>query len=204
MLTPLPTYASQIIDECFSYSSSPEQNLSSFTQAMDINSFPMPGYPSPQTPEPITYHEPISIMDSFQHYATSQAWSNEALASCELGFEPNMANMLPIDVWPTPDTTDLATNHLSWSQYGISVSPQQISTELILHSDAVPITTSEYSMDGYSSDTMRGDWTIYQPTTTDMDLANMVTLTPYMHDINSGPSHGPILNDVFVPGSSSY
>jgi hypothetical protein len=206
MLTPLPTYSSQMVDECYSYSSSPEQDLSSFTRAMEMNTFHNLGRLSPMTPDPIMCPEPISILDNFDHYTTSQPWSDEALASCELGVDPNMAGIHPLDMWPTPDTTDLMSlAQLSWAQSGISASPQQISTDLILRNDVVPsMPTSEYSVENYSSDAMPGDWTIYQPTTTHMDLANMITLAPYMRDANSVSTHAPIWEDVFVPGPRPY
>jgi hypothetical protein len=206
MLTPLPTYTSQILDECYSYSSSPEQDLSRFTRAMEMSTFPNLGRLSPQTPDPIVCHEPVSMLDNFDHYTTSQPWSDEALTSCEVGFDPNMAGMLPLDIWPTPDTTDLMSMaQLSWPQSVLSASSQQMSTGLILRNDAVPsMTTSEYSVDNYSSDAMSGDWKIYQPTTTHMDLANTITLAPYIHDVNSIPTHAPIWGDVCVPGPSPY
>jgi hypothetical protein len=206
MLTPLSAHSSQSVDECFSYSSSPEQNLTSLTQAMELNHFPNPGGRSPQTPEPIVYHEPISIIDNTDHYSICQPWSDEALTSSQLGFDLSMSELLPRNIWSASETAQtMPVSQMSWLHHEFLDSPQQIPMEFTPRYGAVPsINTSEYSVDDYSADAMPGDWKIYRPTATQMYLANMVTSGPFMHHTNSFPMHAPLWEDTFIPGSSSY
>ncbi|KAF1937365.1 hypothetical protein EJ02DRAFT_469769 [Clathrospora elynae] len=209
VLTPLPTYALQIVDECYSYSSSPEQNTAGFTQAMESSNYSTNGRRSPQTPESSIYHEPLSMREELE-YMTSQSWSNEALMSIELGFDPNIPAMLPTDIWPAPESEGLESlmqmAHMTWPQPAYSVSPQHIPADLTSHTRAVPsLSTSECSVEDFdTSDASQEEWLIYQPTATNMNLASLVTSAPFMHNINSVPNHAPVWADIFIPGASTY
>lgn len=206
MLTPLPTYASQIVDECYSYSSSPEQNLSGFTDAMDANNFHNSGRLTPQTPEPIIYHEPVSMGDNLDPYMNSQPWSEDALASVGLGFESDLTSMLPTDMWSAPEAEMIPMAHMSWPQPGLNMSPQHMAVDLASHTRGVPsLTTSECSVEDFNSiSTNPDEWPIYHATTPQLNMINMVTSAPFMQDMNALQSHAPIWEDVYMPGHSPY
>lgn len=207
MLTPLPTYASQIVDECYSYSSSPEQNTSGYTQSMEMNTFPTSCSLTPQTPESIVYHEPLSMGEHLDHYMASQSWSDEAIVSAGLGFDPDMTAMLPTDMWSAPEPGHMMPiAQMSWPQHPLSVSPQHMSAELVSHIQGVPsLTTSECSAEDFNTlGTNPEEWSIYQPTITDMNMGTIVTSAPFMHDLKFIPSHAPLWEDVFIAGSSPY
>jgi hypothetical protein len=204
-LTPLPTYSSQIVDDCFSYSSSPELNPSDPKQQMELNSCLNLGRHTPQTPEPIIYQEPVSNMDGTDNNTTCHPWSDEALALSQLGFDLGMAELLPMNIWSASETAQMMpVPQMSWLHSGFMDSLRHVPIEFTPHNRAVPsMTTSEYSVEDYSSDTMPGDWTIYQPTATHTCLANMVTLESLMHDSNSMPNPPDVFEDICIPGAPS-
>jgi hypothetical protein len=206
MLTPLPMYSSRIVDECFSYSSSPELNPSDLTQQMKINSCLNLGRRSPQTPEPVIYQEPVSIMDSTDNYTTCHPWSDETLLSSQLGFDLSMAELIPMNIWSASETAQtMPMPQVSWPHSGFMESPQHIPMEFPPHHRVVPsMPTNEFLVEDYSSDATPGNWTIYQPTATHTCLANMVTSGSFMRDINFIPNHAYTWEDMCVPGSSSY
>ncbi|KAF1850445.1 uncharacterized protein K460DRAFT_400510 [Cucurbitaria berberidis CBS 394.84] len=207
MLTPLPTYTSQIVDEWHSYSSAPEQNMVAYTQAVEMNTFPISGRLTPQTPEPTIYHEPLSIGENLDPYMNSQSWSDEVFVSAGLGFDPDMTAMLPTNMWPTSEHEQvMQMDQMSWPQPSLAVSPTHMSTELGSNTCEVPsLTTSECSAEDFNNPGPSVDeWSIYQPTATQINIANFVTSAPFLHDLNLIPSHAPIWEDVFIPGLSQY
>ncbi|CAO2653417.1 Nn.00g028280.m01.CDS01 [Neocucurbitaria sp. VM-36] len=207
MLTPLPTYTSHIVDECYSYSSSPEQNMVGYTQTIDMNAFPSSGRLTPQTPEPIIYHEPLTTGGILDPYITSQPWSDEVLGSAGLDFDPDMTAIIPINMWSAPEPAHIMPMaQMSWPQSSFSVSPSHMSAELVSHASGAPsLTTSECSVEDFNtSGTNAEEWSIYQPTATQINMADLVTSAAFMHDMKSIPSHAPIWEDVFIPSSSPY
>jgi hypothetical protein len=207
MLTPLPTYNTQIIDECYSYSSSPDQNLTGFTPNMDSSHFPTSGRLTPQTPEPITYHEPMSMVGLPDQWINVQPWSDDTLVSVGLGFDGDMTTMLPTELWSAPETAQTApVAQLAWPHPSLSMSPQSISSELVPHPSAVPpLSISECSADDYNtSGVYHENWAHCQPTASQIDMANMVTSAPFMHDLRTISSAAPVWEDVFMPGAAPY
>ncbi|KAH7371080.1 hypothetical protein BKA66DRAFT_444263 [Pyrenochaeta sp. MPI-SDFR-AT-0127] len=209
MLIPLPTYASQVVDECYSYSSSPDQNLEDFTQAMETNGLSTSGRLTPQTPEAIIYHEPLSMGEGADHYMSSRPWSDDAVASVGIDFDPDMAAMLSTDMWPVPGPESIIPMiHMPWHSPAPSVSPQEISGNNLgsSHPGTIPsLTASECSVDDFNtSGPNQEEWSIYQPTASHISVANLATSAPFMSDSEAIPSHAPIWEDIFLPHSSSY
>ncbi|KAJ4364407.1 hypothetical protein N0V83_009001 [Neocucurbitaria cava] len=206
-LIPLPTYASQIVDECYSYSSTPEQSMIGFTHAMDMNTFPTSGRLTPQTPEPIIYHEPLAMGENLDPYITSQPWSDDSLVSAALDFDPDMTTIIPTNMWSAAEPEHIMPiTQLHWLQPSFPMSPPHLSAELVEQTSGAPsLSTSECSVEDFNtSGTNADEWSIYQPTATQINIANLVTTTAFLQDIRPIPSHAPIWEDVFIPGPSPY
>jgi hypothetical protein len=205
MLTPLPTYSSPINDESYLYSSSPEQNHSGPTQVMETSSFPDFRRMSPQTPEPIVYHEPKAVRDSIDHYIL-QSWSDNALASVEFGLDSNLMETFPMDMWTTQDTTCwMPAAQPLWPQNGFLASCQETPTQLMTNN--VPVPCFPPTLCSMHNDSCRAtpvQWSIFQPTTTNMSLANMFNPETLMYDMAPASNKPPMWEDIFIPGSTTY
>lgn len=208
LLTPLPTYASQVVDECYSYSSSPDKNFDGFTQRMETNAISNSGRLTPQTPEPTIYHEPLSMSESMDHYMTSRPWPDDVMASVGLGFEPDMTTVLSTEMWSAPRPENMMPMaHMSWKPSALSVSPLEIlGNDLGSHTRVIPsLTTSECSVEDFNtSGPGQDDWIIYQPIATFMDMASLATSAPFMHDPETIPGLAPTWEDIFIPNASSF
>jgi hypothetical protein len=197
MLTPLPTYTPQIVDG-FSYSSSPETSMAAFSQHMDKNSLLTAGRMTPRTPEPFVYNEPLQIVDPFDQYTNTQAWSDDGLMPIGLGFESDIPGLLPDEgdmrVW-TPEfdgnSTPVANMNAYdpsmcdspasvWATPSVSVSPPQLP-----HTRAVPsLSISECSAP--DSDSPRGiqeEWSNFRA------IGKPVTSGAYFDNIKSIPKN---------------
>jgi hypothetical protein len=207
ILTPLPTYTAQIIDECYSHPSNTDQSLSGYTPPMESNSFPVSGCLTPQTPESIIYHDASPVGNMSDQWMASQPWSDDSLVSVGLGFEGDMSAMLPTELWSTPEHMHSAPiTQISWYHPSLSVSPQTISSEPVPDARAVPpLSISECSVDDFNnSGTFHEDWASYQQTATQFDMTSMVSSAPFVHDLSSIPSTAPVWEDVFMPGPVPY
>jgi hypothetical protein len=210
MLTPLPTYSSQIIEECYPYSGSPEQNMNGIMPSMDSNRYPSSGPLTPQTPEAHLYHEPIAIGDLSEQWMTSQPYPDNAMESIGLGFDAEVTTMLPTGLWSGHDTAQSAPlPQMSWPHPSLSASPQRMSAELVPHIRAVPsLSISECSVEDLSTTSAfsqdMGQWSSCLPSTTSMDGANTTTTAPYMHGLRIVSSTAPVWEDVFMPGPTPY
>jgi hypothetical protein len=206
MLTPLPTYSSQIVDECYSYSSSPEQNMNGFPPAMEHNNFPSSGPLTPQTPQSVLYSEPLTTGEHMDPYMSSPTWSDHFVAT-GLGFDPEITALMPTEVWGTNDTElTMPIPQMSWSPSSISVSPQQMTAELIPHSAGVPsLATSECSVDDFNVPvTGQDDWAMYQPSHSQISMAGLVSSAPFAQDMKLVAANAPMWQDVYMPSSMPY
>ena len=172
MLTPLPTFTPQVIDECYGYSSSPEQSMGAFPQPSEKNnSFVNSGRSmTPQTPDSFVYHEPLTVSDSFD-YMNTQAWADDGSMPIGLGFDGDLSGF-PGDMWSTPEPETMTPMNVCdspatmnmWA-HPMSVSPQ-LPMGMPPHSKAVPsLALSECSVDEFSSpNNLQQEWTSFQPT----------------------------------------
>jgi hypothetical protein len=207
VLTPLPTYTGQIVDECYSYSGSPGRNLVGFSAATDPTGLSMSGRLTPQTPESLVYHEPLAVGDLSDQWAQSQPWIDDSLMSVGLSLDSDMAAPVPVELWSRPEHSNTAPiTQMSWNQASVSVSPQLMSDEVVPNAGAVPsLSISECSVDDFNnSGTFHEDWALCQPTTTQLGMAGIVTSVPFMHDLRSMSSAAPVWEDVFMPGHPPY
>lgn len=207
VLTPLPTYNPQTIDERYSYSSSPDQNLMGIPAATDPTGFSMSGRLTPQTPETVVYHEPLSMGDLSDHWTMAHPWNDESAMSLGLGFDSDLVGPVSVESWSTPEHSNpVPMPHISWHQPSVSVSPHLISNEIVPNAGAVPsLSISECSLDDFSvSGTYNEDWALCQPTTTQLGMAGIVASAPFMHDLRPVSSAGPVWEDVFMPGHPPY
>lgn len=165
MLTPLPTFTPQIVDDCFSYSSSPEQTMGPFAQAGDKsnNGFVNTSRSmTPQTPDSFVYHEPMTVTDSFD-YMNTQAWADDGSIPIGLGFDGDMSNLLPNDMWATPEPESITPMNVSdspammnmWANPVMGMTPKP---------EAVPsLSVSECSVDEFSSpNNVQEEWNNFQ------------------------------------------
>jgi hypothetical protein len=204
MLTPLQTYTPHIVDECYSYSSSPESAASAFPANTEKNSFMHPGLLTPRTPEPFSYPEPIAMSESFDQYMGPDVWTQEGQIPIGLGFENDIPGLMPMDpdmnIWaptfnahdtpmePTPVNSALTynppTSSSAWTNLALSVTPNQSP-----HTRAVPsLSISEYSApDSDSPNVGQGEWAYYQNFSGNIPSAEPVTSTPYLDSIRTMP-----------------
>lgn len=200
MLAPLHTYTPQIIDEC--YSSSPEPNISVYSQHMDRSQFAPSGRLTPHTPEPFQYNEPVSFPDPFHQY-NAHPWSNEVHEPIGLGFGNNIPGLMPNDaetrVWaPEFDTNTMQMGNMRaydpsmtespvttnvWASSALSISPPQLP-----HTRAVPsLSISECSLqDSESPNPVQDEWTNFRSGSTDTPMAK--PSTSYLDNIKVVPN----------------
>jgi hypothetical protein len=207
MLTPLPTYNSQISDECYSYTSNADQDLPGYSRNVEPNSFALSGRLTPETPESLVYHEPLSIGDMADQWMAPESWSEDSLASVGLGFGGDMTAMLPTELWPSPEQTHSASlSQASWYPSSLSESPQHMSSEPVPDARSVPsLSISECSAEDFNnSGAFHEDWANCQQTTPQFDMTDMTTSAPYAHALNTIPSTTPSWEDVYMSGSVRY
>ena len=206
MLTPLPTFSPQIIDECYSYSSSPEQNM---------NNFYNNGRLTPQTPDSFAYHDAMSIPDPFDQYMNNQAWSDDGNGMpIGLGFGDDIPGLMPVEsMWGTPEPEGFSTpmGHTrafdspmcgspasvnGWSGYhDPSLSPPQIPHSMP-HSRAVPsLSISDCSAQEYNSPRVE-DWQSFRPNPAGMPMGNPTITNTYIDGIKSIPKNQALWEDV--------
>lgn len=207
MLTPLPTYSSQLVDEYYSYTSSPVQNIGGFVSTMAADGFHDEGRLTPQTPDQIIYHEPTSMEEPSEQYVGFQAWSDSGLMSFWTESDPNTITTMPTEAWPTPEPGSmLPMAQFDWTQPPLLLSPPYGSAELgSLHLSVPSLSASECSSDEHlCSAITHEEHVIYQPVATDMRVANMITSAPFMHDVNLTPNHPPLWVEGLISGSFPY
>jgi hypothetical protein len=124
-LTPLPTYASQVVDECYSYPANPDRDIPGYTSDMETNGMPISGRFTPQTPDSIVNHEPLAMDDIAEAWMMTQPCADDSLASIGLGFENDMTGLLPAELWSQAGHAHSAPiTQIPWAQSSLSVSPQ--------------------------------------------------------------------------------
>ncbi|KAJ4289159.1 hypothetical protein N0V90_011501 [Kalmusia sp. IMI 367209] len=215
MLTPLPTYTPQIIDESYSYSSSPEPNMGAFSRSMDQNGYLASSRAmTPSTPEPFAYHDPIAIADPFDQYMGNQSWSDDGSMAVGLGFEHDIPGMLSNDMWATPEPEsitpmglcDSPTTMSAWSHPAMSVSPPQMPMGMPPHSKAVPsLSISESSTEDFNSPSrVQEEWNNFQPHAGQIVGKPMVTGS-FMDSVKAYPkAPQPIWEDIIVPRTQAF
>ncbi|KAF1976481.1 hypothetical protein BU23DRAFT_27885 [Bimuria novae-zelandiae CBS 107.79] len=217
MLTPLPTYPTPVIEDSFSYSSSPEPNMGGFSRSMDQNGYITASRAmTPSTPEPFAFHDPIAIADPFDQYMNNSSWSDDGSMAVGLGFEHDIPGMLPSDMWATPEPESITPMGLcdsptamnNWSHSAMSVSPPQLPMGMTPHSKAVPsLSISETSSDEYNSPRrVQEEWNNIQPHAGQMMGKPMVTGT-FMDSVKSfayPKAPQPIWEDIIVPRTQTF
>lgn len=201
MLTPLQTYTPHIVDEFYSYSSSPETAMSAFPPSMEKPSFIHSELLTPQTPDTFLYPEPVAMPDSNDQYMGPQVWFADRQMPIGLGFENDMPELMPsmdqdMRVWApeferhdTPiatmhnDTSPLCPTPISanpWPDRMLSVAPSP---------RAVPsLSISECSaQDSDSSNTAEEERFYYQNVPGNLCGTKPATTTPYLDSIRTMP-----------------
>lgn len=216
MLTPLPTYTTPIIEDSFSYSSSPEPNMGNFSRSMDQNAYITSSRAmTPSTPEPFAYHDPIAIADPFDHYMNTPSWSDDGSMAVGLGFEHDMPGMLPNDMWSTPEPESITPMGLcnspatmnTWSHQAMSVSPQ-LPMGMPPHTKAVPsLSISEASSEDFNSPShVQEEWNNIQPHAGQIMTKPMATGS-FMDSVKSfvyPKAPQPIWEDIIVPRTQTF
>ncbi|KAF2004610.1 hypothetical protein P154DRAFT_35117 [Amniculicola lignicola CBS 123094] len=213
MLTPLPTFSPQIIDECYPFSSSPEQQMGAFANPMEKSSYLASGRLTPQTPESFIYSEPLAMNDGFD-YMNAQPWDNGQMP-VGLGFESDIPGMMPVEpdmrMWSSPDLDggvaamvpmsqsmcDSPESFNAWSNSSLSVSPPQLP-----HTRAVPsLSLSDCSAQDYDSpNAVQEEWAKLNGT---MNKSSVSTM--YFNDMKVMQHHAaPLWEDVIIPRTSTF
>lgn len=221
-LQPLPTYHSQISDACYSYSSSPEPDLSRFTPETESDGFALSRGATPQTPSDLFGHpEPLPGVDGLDYF-DCQPWAAEGLVPVGLGF----AGLdIAVQDWmtptPTPEPEEMAranffaeNHHHHHLSLGYQVHDPLGASNTATHdwafgtpppdhngADSSPFIDA--SLD--SGIVMQCEWSHSQPqpqnTYVDMGL---ITSAPYVPKMQSVMGSAPVWEDVFVPGGVAY
>jgi hypothetical protein len=204
LLTP---YTPQIINECYSYSSSPEQSMAPFSQQMNKSAYLGAGnLTAPGTPESY-YNDSFSIPDPFDSYMNTQAWSDDGNMPVGLGFENDIPGLMPVDqatrMWScTPEPEGIATpmgnmsNYESsltgspvpmhsWPTHAMSVSPPQMPQ--MPHTRAMPsLSLSDGSMQDFDSPNhLQDEWSFNRP----------IASNSFLDGMKSIPKHPQIWDD---------
>lgn len=208
-LTPLPTYQSQIVDECYSYTPSPEPELR-YTPDIGQDGFPFSRGATPQTPlDPFGYDEPLPSVDSLE-YLDGQSWSRDSLVPAGLGFD-DMDMSMADDSWTTPEPCGMAQANMfaqSLEMQGSFDAPLHAdwsAFHILAQDDSVPaLKAVSNSLD--SGIVMQSEWTQPPPSRHDVfvDMGNMITSAPYAPKMQTTPSNAPVWEDVFMPSSIPY
>ncbi|KAF1952337.1 hypothetical protein CC80DRAFT_495411 [Byssothecium circinans] len=209
MLSPLPTYAPHIVDECYSYSSSPEQGMHGFPLSMEKNYMASRSV-TPGTPDSFASYEPLPMSDTFEPYMNGSVWSDDGSIPIGLGFENDIPNMMHGEMWGTPEpemppsmgVCDSPASMHGWSHPQLSASPPQLPIGLPPHKQAVPsLSISECSEDFNSPQQNQEEWASFQP---NMMGKPMVT-RPYMENVKAYPTAPqPIWEDIIMPRTQPF
>ncbi|KAF2713373.1 hypothetical protein K504DRAFT_450077 [Pleomassaria siparia CBS 279.74] len=213
MLTPLPTYSPQIIDECYSYSSSPEQNMHTFYNA---------GRMTPQTPDSFLYHDSLASTDAFDQYMNTQTWSDDGNGMpIGLGFENDIPGLIPVESpWctPEPEGFSMPMGQMrfdspfcgsvspapmnEWS-HDLSLSPPQMPHSMP-HTRAVPsLSISDCSIQDFESPRM-DDWSNFRPNPSSMIVTKTNSHNTYIDGMKPIPKNQALWEDVKFPRSSTF
>jgi hypothetical protein len=216
MLTPLQTYTPQIIDGCYSHSSSPERSIAPFNTHVDKTTYLSSGRLTPQTPE-FTYKEPVAVTDSFNQYMNSHAWSDDGHMHIGLGFENDIPGLMPGDtdlrLWAAPNldgnstpmgsmsaydspVSDTPTSLETWPTQPLSVSPPQLA-----HTRAVPsLSMSEASAQDFDSPgSVQEEWSHFRNRSGEMGAGNAMTSAPYIANVQTLPVTHQVWDSGVIP-----
>jgi hypothetical protein len=209
MLSPLPTYAPHIVDDCYSYSSSPEQGMHGFPMSIEKN------YMASRsgTPDSFASYEPLPMSDTFDPYMNSSAWSDDGSIPIGLGFEHDIPNMMPGDMWGTPEPEmaqplrmcDSPTSMHGWSHPQLSMSPPQLPMGGTPHKQAVPsLSISECSEDYNSPRQSQDEWNNFQSNSGHM-MGKPIVTRPFMENVKAYPTAPqPIWEDIIMPRTHTF
>lgn len=186
MLTPLSPRDFQTLNGSYAYIGTPERDLDVFTQSVGANSYLNLGNMSPQTPSPIHPYHPVSVVHDTDLCLYPRSWSDESLMPIEYGFDFNGNDVLP-ETWATPHvTTDIPIAQTPWGFYDFLDASRQIPDEPVSNAAGI-VCPFQYQFRDTSS-RHHLDWTCYEPTVQDMNVA---TSGPSIHDFNFAPSRPP-------------
>ncbi|PVH90743.1 hypothetical protein DM02DRAFT_547210 [Periconia macrospinosa] len=215
MLSPLPTsYSSHVVDDCYSYSSSPEQQMAGFPMSMEKN-YAAPRCETPGTPDSFASYDALPMGDPFDPYMSSSAWSDDGSIPLGLGFENDIPGMLPGEMWGTPEPEmgtpsnicDSPASMHGWSNPPLSVSPPQLPMSMPPHTKSVPsLSISECSTEEFNSPQhVQEEWTGFQPSGGQLMSKPMVT-RPFMgENVKAYPTAPqPVWEDVIMPRTQGY
>lgn len=205
-LNPLPTYHSQIVDECYAYTPSPEPDLR-YTPEIEQDGFPFSRGGTPQTPSaPFGCPDPLPTVEDMS-YLNSQPWAGENLVPVGLGFV-DMDMSLASDSWmtPTPEPGEMVqANLFAQTAFDASLVPAPAPWSAFPLPPQPDLSPESKALDSIDSGiVMQGEWT--QPTRQDLfvDMGNMVTSAPYVPKMQSMSGSAPVWEDVFMPSSIPY
>jgi hypothetical protein len=206
MLTPLPTYTSSV-DGCYFYPDNPHQDMSRYIPSMESDGMPTSGPLTPQTPQSITYKEPLAITDTSDSWVMSQPWSDDSMSYIAPGLDGDITTLLPAELWSTPQYVHSALiAQVPWAQSSLSTSPQSVTSDFATYARVAPsLSISECSTESYdSSGTFYEDWATREPTTPQFDMTNMVTPAPIIHGFPTDSCTAMVWEDVLWSGSAPY
>lgn len=223
-LTPLPTYHSQIVDECYSYDPTPEPDLR-YTPDIEQDAFPFSRGGTPQTPPaPFGCNQPLDVVDDIG-YLDCPTWSSEGLVPVGLGFTDLDLPMGNEWMTPTPEPEEMRNANLFAQtaqvagQTGGFSSLQTFDPMSSTHADwafALPGQHSDFPSSKADDDAMdsgivmQAEWSQQQqpqPQQARQDMfvdMGLVTSAPYVPKMVGLHGATPVWEDVFMPGALPY
>lgn len=206
-LQPLPTYSNQIFSEGTLGSINSEQSPAEFNSAPDTSNLLASGRLTPQTPEAIMYHEPMSMTDLSEQWMAESTWTEDSLATVGLGLECGMSGMMSTDLWPIDESIHtVPMAQMAWSHTQSSISPQSMSSDFAPDSSLIPaLSTGAFSVEDFDgSSNLNNGWGNFQFSTCDNNLTSLAASTSFVPDFASYPATMPTWEDVFIPGQAPY
>jgi hypothetical protein len=207
MLTPLPTYTSPVVDECYFYPDISRQDLTEHVPSMESDGMLTSSPLTPQTPRSIVYQEPLAIVDMSDPWMISRPWADDSLPYVGPGLESDLTTLLPTGLWSAPQYVHNAPiAQVPWGTSSHSSSPQSIPSDFASYARVAPsLSISECSTESYdSSGAFYEDWATREPTTPQFGMTNMGPPAPIIHGFPTDSCTAMVWEDVLWSGPAPY
>ena len=159
-----------IIDESQLYIKNPEQIMVRSDQAMWTSSISSLGGLSPPTPEPMAFHEPITMIHCADYISYPQTWYEEISASIEHGLGSSFSDIPPSQILAMRDNASTVPfmPSESWpnSDYAL-LHPQTFTEPTSYYNNAGCYSGSQLLSRGWLPNSMP-DWTTFEPTSPEL------------------------------------
>lgn len=213
--TPLSTYQTHIVDECYLRNSTPELDLR-FTPEIEQDGYFFSRGATPQTPVESFYYNDLVPTVAGSDYPDCQLWSGDESVDVGLGFADTGSWMTPTPELEETSHANLFAQNIDFSSLSQSKGMFDLSPDNMTKNwpsflpDNVnsankpdpPLSLIDSSLD--SGIAMQGEWNQPQPQDAYINMGNMFTSAPYVPKMQTISSNVPVWEDVFMSSSLPY